>query len=162
MRTVLFLIVFTTACRADAIFGTWKMDVGQSKVMGSAPSKSLTVRIEPHAKGEVFTLDRIEADGRSLSSSTILYFDGAPHDFQDFGCSGTQSSRRLDSRTIEIARTCASGEWTRFVRRLAATPSELIVDVTGQQADGRRVERRLVLEKQSETGAARNGFVGKR
>ena len=35
--------------------------------------------------------------------------------------------------------------------------SELIVDVTAQQADGRRVERRLVLEKQSETGTARNG-----
>ena len=149
MRTVLFLIVFTTACRADAIFGTWKMDVGQSKVMGSAPSKSLTVRIEPHAKGEVFTLDRIEADGRSLSSSTILYFDGAPHDFQDSRCSGTQSSRRLDSRTIEIARTCASGGSSRIVRRLAATSKELTFDITDHHPDGRTFEQRLVLEKQS-------------
>jgi hypothetical protein len=157
MRTVLFLIVFTTACRADAIFGTWKMDVGQSKVMGSAPSKSLTVRIEPHAKGEVFTLDRIEADGRSISSSTILYFDGAPHDFQDFECSGTQSSRRVDSRTLEIVRTCASGGSSKIVRRLAVNSKELTFDITEYQPDGRAFEQRLVLEKQSAVANSMNG-----
>jgi hypothetical protein len=37
--------------------------------------KSITIRIEPHAKREVFTLDRIDADGRATTSSTILYFD---------------------------------------------------------------------------------------
>jgi len=40
------------------MFGTWKMDVSRSKITGSAPPKSFTVRAEPHAKGEVFTLDR--------------------------------------------------------------------------------------------------------
>ena len=39
-------------------------------------------------------------------------------------------------------------------RRLA---SELIVDVTGQQADGRRVERRLVLENNPKPGQRETG-----
>jgi len=51
------------------------MNAARSTLAGDIRPKSLTVRIEPHAKGEVFTLDRIEADGRSTSSSTILYLE---------------------------------------------------------------------------------------
>lgn len=54
---------------------------------------------------------------------------------------------------MQILCTCASGGWTRFVRRLSAQPNELVLEVTEQQASGRRVERRLVLEKQSGPGA---------
>jgi len=106
------------------------------------------VRFEPHAKGEVFTLDRIDGDGRATTSSTILYFDGKPRDFQDLGCSGTQSSRRVDGRTVEILRQCTSGERVRFVRRSGAQPKDLILDITEHHPDGRRLERRLVLEKE--------------
>jgi hypothetical protein len=34
------------------------------------------------------------------------------------------------NRTVEILRKCASGESTRFVRRLAEHPKELILDIT--------------------------------
>jgi len=63
------------------------------------------------------------------------------------GCAGTQSSRRLDSRTVEILRNCGSGESMRFVRRLTQ-PKELVLEITEQRPDGSRLERRLVLEKQ--------------
>ena len=110
--------------------------------------KSLIVRIEPHAKGEVFTLDRIESDGRAISSSTVLYFDGAPREFEDFGCSGTQSSRRLDSQTMEILRVCATGEWIWLIRQSAVKSQELTIDIT-EKRDGRsNVEWRVVLKKQ--------------
>jgi hypothetical protein len=118
--------------------------------------KSLSVRFEPHAKGEVFTLDRIGGDGRATTSSTILYLDGKPRDFQDVGCSGTESSRRVDSQTVEILRNGNTGEWIRFVRRLAAQSTELILEITEQQPDGRRFERRLVLEKQPGAGTTQN------
>jgi hypothetical protein len=104
--------------------------------------KDLVVRFEPHAKGEVFTVDRIGGNGRTTTSSTILYFDGKARDFEDGACAGTQSSRRVNSRTVEVLRQCANGEWTRFVR------TELILEITGQRVDGRRFEQRLVLEKQ--------------
>ena len=148
MRAVLLLTMMVAAHGAESVFGIWKVDTTRSTPKGGIPMAT-TVRIDPHAKGEVFTLDRIEADGRSISSSTILYFDGAPHDFQDSRCSGTQSSRRLDSRTIEIARTCASGGSSTIVRRLAATSKELTFDITDHHPDGRTFEQRLVLEKQS-------------
>jgi hypothetical protein len=72
-------------------------------------------------------------------------------DFQDAKCPGTQSSRRVGQETVEIIRHCNSGgAWTRFVRRLAAQPKELILEITEQQPDGRHSERRLVLEKHYE------------
>lgn len=110
----------------------------------------LVGHLNTHARGEVFTLDRIDGDGKATTHSTILYLDGRAREFQDNQCSGTQSSRRVDSRTIEILRTCAEGPELRFVR-LLARPAELILHVTEQRPDGHYYERRAALEK--ETGA---------
>ena len=105
------------------------------------------MRIEPVAGGEALTLDRIEADGRLTSYSTILYLDGEPRQFQDFACSGIQAARRVDGRTVEVLRMCVSGAWLRWVRRSVVREKELVLEVTEQSSDGRRIERRLVLEK---------------
>lgn len=147
MRAILLTLLLSVPGWAEGAFGTWKVNPGRSVISDSSP-KSLTVRFESHTRGEVFTLDRVDQEGRATSSSTILYFDGTSRNFQDFGCSGTQSSRRVDSQTVEILRKCANGGWTRFVRRLAAPPKELVLEITEQHTDGRRFERRLVLEKQ--------------
>jgi hypothetical protein len=152
MRTMALILLVTVSGCADDAFGTWTMNPTRSTVAPDPRPKSITIRIESHAKGEVFTLDRIEADGRATTSSTILYLDSQPRELQDLGCSGTQSSRRVDSQTVEILRKCASGEWLRLVRRLSAQPNELVLEVTGQQAGGHLFERRLVLEKQSGAG----------
>ncbi len=105
------------------------------------------MRIEPHASGEAFTVERVEADGRVTSSSTILYLDGDPRQFRDFACSGIQAARRVDGQTVEVLRMCASGAWLRWVRRSLVQAKELALEVTEQSSDGRRIERRLVLEK---------------
>ena len=148
MRTVLFLMpLFGAACWAGAVYGTWKLTSAQSTFAGDTQPRSLTIRIEPHAKGEVFTVDRIDADGQAATSSTILYLDGAERDFRDGECSGTQSSRRIDSRTIEILRHCGAAAWTRLVRR-TAPKNQLVLEISEQRADGRRFDRRLIFEKQ--------------
>jgi EAL domain-containing protein (putative c-di-GMP-specific phosphodiesterase class I) len=53
----------------------------------------------------------------------------------------------VDGRTVEILRMCATGDWVRLIRRSAAQPNELVLEITEQRSDGRRFERRLVLEK---------------
>lgn len=148
MRAVLLTLLLSVPSWAEGALGIWKVNPARSVFSGDSSPKSLTVRFESHSKGEVFTLDRINQDGRATSSSTILYLDGTSRGFQEFGCSGTQSSRRVDSHTVEILRRCANGGWTRFVRRLAAQPKDLVLEITEQYTDGRRVERHLVLEKQ--------------
>ena len=148
MRTVLLLMPLGAACWAGAAYGTWKLNAARSTFAGDTQPRSLTIRIEPHTKGEAFTLDRIEADGRAISLSTILYLDGTEREFRDGECSGTQSSRRMDGETVEILRKCSSGSWTRLVRRSPAPAKELVIEIIEQHNDGRRFERRLVLDKQ--------------
>jgi hypothetical protein len=151
MRIVPSMLLIGTVCStipgwAGDAFGSWKV----KRALSTGPLVSqdgLAIRFEPHTKGEVFTLYRIDGDGRSTTSSTILYLDNKPREFEGFECSGTQSSRRVDTQTVEIVRTCASGERTRFVRRLSTHPKELVLEITKQQPDGRCFERRLVLEK---------------
>ena len=147
MRTALLLLPIAAMCWVGAAYGSWKLNFARSTFAGGAEPRSFTIRIAPHAKGEVFTLDRVEADGRAISASTILYLDGTERDFSDNECSGTQSSRRIDSQTIEILRNCGAGAWIRFVRRTASR-DQLILEISEQRADGRRFDRRLVFEKQ--------------
>jgi hypothetical protein len=152
-RLIVVMISMGAACAAESEeCGIWKMIPARSTFAGDTRPRSLVVRIETHTKGEVFTLDRIEADGRATSSSMILYFDGASRDFQDAGCLGTQSSRRVDSQTVEILRKCAGGDWVRLIRRSALPQMNLIFEITEQHSDGRRFERRLVLQKQAPSG----------
>ena len=146
MRAILLTLLLGVPSWAEEAFGTWKLNPARSTLAGN--QKSVTLRIEPHTRGEVFTLDTVAADGRASTFSTILYFDGKGRDFEDSACSGTQSSRRVDSQTAEILRKCANGRWTRFVRRLAAQPKDLVLEITERYTDGRRSEWRLVLEKQ--------------
>ena len=147
MRFFVLSALLAVNCPAQP-FGTWRVNVARSTFEGGTRPKSLTVRIEPHVKGEVFTFDRVESDGSNTSSSTILYLDEKPRDFQEPGCSGTQSSRRVDARTVEILRKCGVAEWTKYIRRASTKANELVLEVSQQHADGRHSERRLTLERQ--------------
>jgi len=143
----LFLLMGAIALAARSLpedgLGNWKVNPVRST---NPYPGSFVLRIEPHPKGELFTLDRVDGQGRNTTSSTVLYLDGKPRDLDLPGCGGTQSSRRLDSRTVEILRNCGSGESTRFVER-RTQPKELVLEITEQRPDGSRLERRLVLEK---------------
>ena len=147
MRVLLGLAVLAPSCFGQT-YGTWKLDSARSSFTRETRPKSLTLRIGQHPKGEVLTVDRVERDGRITSSSTVLYLDGAPHEFQDFGCAGKQSSRRIDSQTVEILRVCESGEWIRTTRRSAPQPNELVLEIVVYEPGGRQFEDRLVLKRQ--------------
>jgi hypothetical protein len=141
---LIFLTCFSLPASDTGVFGVWRVNFRRST---NAYNHTVVVRFEPHRSGEVFTLDLIERDGRSTTSSTILYLDGKARDFEGLDCSGTQLSRRLDSHTVEILRACHSGEWTRIVRYLSADPKELVIEITEQHAN-RRSERKLILDRQ--------------
>ncbi len=141
------LILISTPCLAQSVFGTWKMNPARSQFSGTRP-RAITVRIEPHAKGEVFTYEWVAQSGQTLLSSVILYLDGKKRDLRDRDCSGTQFSRRVDKQTVEIGSDCENGASVRFIRRLLPNGQDLILDQKETSLGGRGQERHLVLEKQ--------------
>jgi hypothetical protein len=128
MRAALLLLLATPSWAGEAS-GVWKLNPARSTLAGN--DKSVTLRIEPHIRGEALTLDTAAANGRASTFSTILYFDGKARDYQDSACSGTQASRRLDGGTVEILRECANGERIRVVRR-TGQPGVLMFELTKQ------------------------------
>ena len=147
----LLLTLLSTPTWAQDAFGTWKMNPARSVFIGDPHPRAVKVRFEPHTKGEVFTWDKIGANGQAETLSIILYLDGKRRDFQDHSCPGIgfQSSRRLGNRAIEVLVMCEGGRRTRFVRQLPANPSDLILNITTELPDGHRFERRLIFEKQA-------------
>jgi len=147
VRTILLILLLGAPDCAEDAFGSWKVDPARSKLVGDADPRMVLVRIERHTKGEVFTWEQVREKGEKLTTSTILYLDGKEREFQGDSCFGTQSSRRVDGRTVEIVSKCRDG-WTRWIRRLLPESKELILEITEHLSDERRLERRLVLEKQ--------------
>jgi hypothetical protein len=153
MTITLWLVLLCTPTWAQNAFGTWKMNPARSLFNGDPDPLAVTIRFEPHSRGEVLTWDTVGSNGQTQTLSIILYFDGKQRDFQGHPCPGMgfQSSRRLDNRAIEILLTCENGLRARFVRQLTADPSDLILDITDVLPDGRRFERHMFFEKQSST-----------
>lgn len=147
MRILLVLVLAGSACWGDDALGIWKMNLGRSAFAAERAPRNFTLRIERHAQGEVFTVERTEQDGRSSSDSTILFLDRKPREYQDLDCRGTQSSQRVDNRTVEILRSCEAGAWMRVIRRVKHE-RELTLEVNGRRPDGRQVQMLLVLQKQ--------------
>lgn len=146
-QIAIFALLLHSALSAELISGTWKIDFAKSNLNGFTVPKKFLVRLQAHAKGQLLTLDRLESDGRMTSSSTILYLDGKPRAFEDFECSGMQSSRRLDSETVEIRRSCLTADWTWRVRQPATQSKLMFIDITGIRRTGSQVDWRVVLEK---------------
>jgi hypothetical protein len=148
MRFAALLILAGAAWASEPEPGIWKMNPVRSTFAGNTQPRSFIMRLEPHSNGTVLTVDRIESDGRATSSSTILYLDGKHRDFEDFRCVGTQSSHRTAGRGVEIVRQCANGASTKVDIRPTTNADVLVLEITEQDADGRRSDQRLSLEKQ--------------
>ena len=147
MRSILLMLLLDAPGWADDAFGIWNVNPVRSTSVADPHPRTVTVRIERHAKGEVFTMDQIREKGERVTTSMILYLDGKEWEFQGETCFGTQSSRRVDQRTVEVVYRCRDG-WARWIRRLPSEPKELILEITEHASDGRRFERRLVMEKE--------------
>src|SRR5438093_10762742 len=127
MRTItltLLLILPGTPSWAQNAFGTWKMNPVRSLFIGDPHPRAVTIRFEPHAKGEIFTWNKVGGNGQRETFRIILYFDGKQRDLQNNSCrgSGFQSSRRIDKRAVEILLTCETGSHARFVRQVPSNP----------------------------------------
>jgi hypothetical protein len=136
-RLLSLLILGAVRSWPQEAFGTWK---GLDR-----RGKAVVLRIEPHARGEVVTVDRILPSGTAATTSLILSLNGEPREFRGERCAGTQTSKRLDDRTIEIRFQCQDGRTVHIVRRVSR---KLVVEFSDQPHGSRPVAWRLIFEKQ--------------
>ena len=86
-------------------FGTWKLKAARSTFAGDIRPKSLTVRIEPRARGEVVTVYRTEINGQASSCSMVLYLDGVARGFRKTSAQGRSPHGGLTARPLKSCAT---------------------------------------------------------
>ena len=68
----------TTAFAADAVDGTWKLNIAKSKFGGTAPKSATRVYTEG-ADGTTLDQKMVGADGKETSMHVTLAYDGKDH-----------------------------------------------------------------------------------
>lgn len=145
------IILLGCPCAAQEAFGTWKMDPARS-ILDSSDTRALTVRIESHPKGEVFTVERLRRNGQTETWSAILYMDGKPRDSPRLDCPGTLASRRLENSSVELLWSCENDRVMRSIRHTPSNTNHLILDETESRPNHPDQSRHIVLQRQRPTG----------
>jgi hypothetical protein len=141
------LFLGTTAFAADAVDGTWKLDVAKSKFSGTAPTSGTRVYSEG-ADGTTLDQRMVGADGKEASMRVTLAYDGKVHPITGNPDADAGTGKAINARTGDFTLT-KGGKTTGTVHRVVSTDGKtLTVHNKGTHADGTPYDDKLVFDKQ--------------
>jgi hypothetical protein len=145
----LVLCLFGAAfCFADnPQMGTWKLNEAKSKFATGA-TKNNTVVYEAAGDNVKITVDGTDKDGKSTHNEWTGNFDGKDYPVTGDPTSDMRSYKKIDDRTLKMTvkkdgKVTASG---RIV--VSADGKSRTVTTRGTDAEGKRVQNRVVYDKQ--------------
>src|SRR5262245_16477058 len=147
---IVLLIVLLAGTGFGQTPGTWKMNRAKSRKYDSGPlARSVVIRCEAHPEGEKVTMWRVTEDGRSVTDSFILRYDGKDHPHRNpeerFD---SINSRKLGDGAIEVLFKKDGKVVGRQVRRLSQNGRELTMKYQMISPTGERLDRLCIFEKQ--------------
>jgi hypothetical protein len=141
------LFLGASAFAADAVVGTWKLNVAMSKFSGTAP-KSGTRMYTETADGTALDQKMVGADGKETSMHTTIKYDGKDYPITGNPNADTVAAKVLDAHTTHFTLK-KGGKVTGSVHRvLAADGKTLTVNNKGTHPDGKAYDDTLVFDKQ--------------
>jgi hypothetical protein len=141
------LLLGTTAFAADAVDGTWKLNVAKSKISGMAPKSATRVYTEG---ADGLTLDQkvVGADGKEMSMHATLTYDGKDHPISGNPDAETVASKAIDAHTSDFTLKKGGKVVGSVHRVVSADGKTLTVHNTGTHADGKTYDDTLIFDKQ--------------
>jgi hypothetical protein len=141
------LVLATAALAADAVDGTWKLDVAKSKFSGTAPKSGTRVYTEG-ADGTTLDQKLVSADGKETSMHASLTYDGKPHAMTGNPDADSGTGKSIDARTSDFTLSKGGKTIGTVHRVVSADGKTLTVHNKGTHADGTSYDDTLVFEKQ--------------
>ena len=141
------MLVGVTAFAADAVVGTWKLDVAKSKFSGTAPKSGTRVYTEDAGRT---TLDQklVGADGKEMSMHADLTYDGKPHALTGNPDADSGTGKAINARTSDFVLT-KDGKTVGTVHRVVSADGKTLrVHNKGTHGDGTSYDDTLVFDKQ--------------
>jgi hypothetical protein len=149
VRTVL-LIVLLAGTGFGQTPGIWKMNREKSRKYDSGPlARSFVILWGAHPEGEKVTTWRVTEDGRSITDSLILRFDGKDHPHRNLEERfDSINARKLEDGAVEVLLKKDAKVLGRQVRRLSQDARELTIESQMTLPGGKRSDRLYVVDKQ--------------
>lgn len=157
MKRILFVLSLLVFCcgslfaQNNPFEGTWKLNLSKSKFEPGPAPKSLTRTIVAQSEGAKYTFDGIAADGKPISYSFTVKYDG-----KDYPVSGTGMTSGADSIAIRLIGTNkAEAIQKKAGKELGKAEAEVSKDgkvttvtTNGTTMDGRKLHSESVYDKQ--------------
>jgi hypothetical protein len=141
------MLVGASAFAADAVVGTWKLNVAMSKFSGTAP-KSGTRMYTESADGTVLDQKMVGADGKEMSMHTTIKYDGKDYPVTGNPDADTVAAKVLDAHTTHFTLK-KGGKVAGTVHRVVAMDGKtLTVNNKGTHPDGKPYDDTLVFDRQ--------------
>jgi hypothetical protein len=141
------LLFGTAAFAADAVDGTWKINVAKSKFSDAAP-KSLTRVYSEGADGTTLDQKTVGADGKEMSMHLVTAFDGKPHSITGNPDADSGAGKSVNSHTSDFTLTKGGKVVGTVHRVVSADGKTLTVNNKGTHTDGKAYDETLVFDKQ--------------
>ena len=141
------LFLGTSAFAADAVVGTWKLNVAMSKYSGTA-SKSGTRVYTETADGTFLEQKTVGADGKERSMHVTIRYDGKDCPVSGNPDADTISAQVIDAHTTQFALKKGGKVAGSVHRVVAADGKTLTVNNRGTHSDGKAYDDTLVYDKQ--------------
>jgi hypothetical protein len=131
----------------DPQMGTWKLNEAKSKFATGA-TKNNTVVYQTAGDNVKITADGTDKDGKSTHNEWTGNFDGKDYPVTGDPTSDMRSYKKIDDRTVKMTvkkdgKVTASGRIVVSVDGKSRT-----VTTSGTDAEGKRVQNRVVYDKQ--------------
>lgn len=153
MRTIVAVAMLSSllygasAFAADAVVGTWTLDVAKSKFSDSAPKSGTRVYTES-ADGTVLDQKMVGADGKEMSMHTTIKYDGEDYPVAGNPDADSVSGKVIDARTTHFTMKKGGKVAGTVHRVVSADGKTLTVNNKGTRAGGKAYDDTLVFDKQ--------------
>jgi hypothetical protein len=145
---VLVLMLGASAQAADNQVGTWKLDVAKSKYSPGPPPKESTLKVEAQADGLKFTIDAIDAEGKTIHSESSPKYDGTDSPTTGNPNADSISLKKINNHTIEL-QTKKDGKLVMTIRSVVSKDGKTRTSTyKGKNAKGQDVNNTTVSVRQ--------------
>ena len=141
------LFLGATAFAADAVDGSWKLNVAKSKFSGTAPKSGTRVYAES-ADGTTLDQKLVGADGKEASMHVTLTYDGKERPITGNPDADSGAGKAIDAHTSDFTLKMGGKVVGSVHRVVSADGKVLTVKNKGTHADGKTYDDTLVFDKQ--------------
>ena len=144
----IFAIGMGTAIAADAVVGTWKLNLAKSTFSPGPAPKSQTRVYSESAQGTTVVVKTTTPDGKDSSTTLTYKEDGKPYPESGTPDLDMVTLTRVDALTVHSTQTKAGATVGTAVRTVSKDGKTLTFAQKGTHANGAKYDNVSVYDKQ--------------